>query len=362
MKSLGRAFSYGIALVAIFIIGMLFIPRNNAVVEDLYKAFAIALALTLALGPLVIPLLRRLKFGQNIRSDGPERHLQKAGIPTMGGIMFLAGAAAGGFLLVNGRSDGIVVLLTAIGFGLIGFFDDYIKVVMKRSLGLRAREKLLGQVLLAVGLAYWAVFEAGRGTGFVIPFSGILVPGGVNFDLGWWPFLGFTLLVVVGTANAVNLTDGLDGLAAGVSMLVALAFVPIALMMDKSGTAISMAALAGGCMGFLFYNRHPARIFMGDTGSLALGGGLAAAAVITRSELFLLIIGGIYVLETLSVIIQVIFFQTTGRRVFRMSPLHHHFELGGWSENRVVITFWAATLVLVVIGMAGFTGLECPRL
>ncbi len=362
MKSLGRAFSYVIALVAIFIIGILFIPNNDAVMKDSYKAFAIALALTLAMGPLVIPLLRRLKFGQNIRSDGPERHLQKAGIPTMGGIMFLAGAAVGGFLLVNGRTDGVVVLLTAIGYGFIGFLDDYIKVVMKRSLGLRAREKLLGQVLLAAGLAYWAVFEAGRGTDLVVPFSGMLVPGGINFDLGWWPFLGFTLLVVVGTANAVNLTDGLDGLAAGVSMLVALAFVPIALVMDKSGTAVSMAALAGGCLGFLFYNRHPAKIFMGDTGSLALGGGLAAAAVITRSELFLLIIGGIYVLETISVIIQVISFQTTGRRVFRMSPLHHHFELGGWSENRVVITFWAVTLVLVVIGLAGFTGLEYLRL
>lgn len=164
----------------------------------------------------------------------------------------------------------------------------------------------------------------------------------------------FTVIVVVGAANAVNLTDGLDGLAAGVSMIAALALMIISLLVLKEGVAISMAALSGGCLGFVFFNRHPAKVFMGDTGSLAIGGGLGAAAVITRSELFFLIIGGIFVLETLSVIIQVISFQTTGRRLFRMSPLHHHFELGGWSENRVVLTFWALTLVFAAIGLAGY--------
>lgn len=328
--------------------------------ENLWTAFAISLVVTLLLGPLAIPALRRLKFGQSIRSDGPSRHLQKAGTPTMGGIMFLAGTAAGGFLLARGMTDGMIVLLMTLGYGFIGFLDDYIKVVLKRSLGLRAREKLLGQIVLAAGLAFWVVFSSDRGTDLVLPFSGFFTPGGIQFDLGWWPFLAFTVLVVVGFGNAVNLTDGLDGLAAGVSLLVALALMTIAMKVDKAGVAVSMAALSGGCLGFLFFNRHPARVFMGDTGSLALGGGLAAAAVITRSELFLMIIGGIFVLETLSVIIQVISFQTTGRRVFRMSPLHHHFELGGWGENRVVLTFWTATLVFAVIGLAGLYRLGAP--
>lgn len=351
MERLGKALA--VAVAVLFAMGPLFIANLDAITEDLWKAFAISLAVTLLLGPLAIPTLKRLKFGQNIRSDGPSRHLQKAGTPTMGGIMFLAGTAAGGFLLARGNNDGMIVLLMTLGYGFIGFLDDYVKVVLKRSLGLRAREKLLGQILLAAGLAFWVVFGSDRGTALVLPFSGFFTSGGIQLDLGWWPFWAFTVVVVVGFGNAVNLTDGLDGLAAGVSVLVALAMMTIAMKVDKAGVAVSMAALSGGCLGFLFYNRHPARVFMGDTGSLALGGGLAAAAVITRSELFLVIIGGIYVLETLSVIIQVISFQTTGRRVFRMSPLHHHFELGGWGEKRVVLTFWAATLVFALIGLTG---------
>jgi phospho-N-acetylmuramoyl-pentapeptide-transferase len=226
-------------------------------------------------------------------------------------------------------------------------------VVLKRSLGLKARQKLLCQILLSVGMTFWIVYGLGRGTEIVIPFAGFFTPGGVQLELGIWPFMAFAVIVIVGAANAVNLTDGLDGLAAGVSMLVALALMIIAIFAFRDGTAVSMAALAGGCLGFLIYNRHPAKVFMGDTGSLALGGGLGAAAVITRSELFLLIIGGIFVLETLSVIIQVVCYQTTGRRFFRMSPLHHHYELGGWSENRVVFTFWTATLVFAAIGLIG---------
>lgn len=325
--------------------------------ENLWRAFAISLVVTLLLGPLIIPLLRRMKFGQNIRSDGPSRHMSKAGTPTMGGVMFIAGTVVGGILLGRGQPDGIAVLLIILGFGFIGFLDDYIKVVLKRSLGLRAREKLLGQILLAAGLAFWVVKGLERGTDVVLPFSGYFVLGGAQVNLGWWPFLVFTIIVVVGSANAVNLTDGLDGLATGISMIVALALMMIALVILKDGVAVSMAALAGGCFGFLFFNRHPARVFMGDTGSLALGGGLGAAAVIIRSELFFFIIGGIFVLETLSVIIQVISFQSTGRRLFRMAPLHHHFELGGWSENRVVYTFWGATLVFAALGIAGFYGI-----
>ncbi|MBP7332925.1 MAG: phospho-N-acetylmuramoyl-pentapeptide-transferase [Firmicutes bacterium] len=322
--------------------------------NNLWQAFFISLIITTLLGPLLIPQLKRLKFGQNVRSDGPSRHLQKAGTPTMGGLMFLAGTAAAVLMLSRGLTDGLIVLIVIVGFGLIGFIDDYLKVVLKRSLGLRAREKLLWQILLAAGLAYWVVYGMGRGAEIVLPYSGYFTTGGIQLDLGWWPFMVFTVIVVVGAANAVNLTDGLDGLAAGVSMIAALALMIISLLVLKEGVAISMAALSGGCLGFVFFNRHPAKVFMGDTGSLAIGGGLGAAAVITRSELFFLIIGGIFVLETLSVIIQVISFQTTGRRLFRMSPLHHHFELGGWSENRVVLTFWALTLVFAAIGLAGY--------
>jgi len=322
--------------------------------QELWMAFAASLFVTLLLGPLVIPVLRKLMFGQNLRADGPARHLQKAGTPTMGGVIFLAGASAGVLFIAQGARDSVIVLVVTLGFGLIGFLDDYIKVVLKRSLGLRAREKLFGQCLLAAGLAYWVVYSSDRGTGLSLPFSYLVIPGGADLDLGWWLFLAFTVLLVVGMANAVNLTDGLDGLAAGISLLVALGMMVIALIADKPGVALSLAALAGGCLGFLYYNRHPARVFMGDTGSLALGGGLGAAAVMTRSELFLIIIGGIFIIETLSVIIQVISFQTRGKRVFRMSPLHHHFELGGWGENKVVLTFWAATMVLGVIGLAGF--------
>ncbi|MCG9968082.1 phospho-N-acetylmuramoyl-pentapeptide-transferase [Pelotomaculum terephthalicicum JT] len=322
--------------------------------QGLWMAFAASLLTTLLVGPLAIPVLRKLKFGQNIRAEGPSRHQQKAGTPTMGGVIFLAGVSVAVLLVAQGARDSIIVLVVSLGFGLIGFLDDYIKVVLKRSLGLRAREKLLGQGLLAAGLAYWVVFLSDRGTSLSLPFSYLIVNGGASLDLGWWLFLAFTVLVVVGMANAVNLTDGLDGLAAGVSLLVALGMMVIALLMDNTGVALSLAALAGGCLGFLYFNRHPARVFMGDTGSLALGGGLGAAAVITRSELFLLIIGGIFIIETLSVVIQVISFQTRGKRIFRMSPLHHHFELGGWGENQVVLTFWTATIVFSMIGLAGF--------
>lgn len=321
--------------------------------ELLGKAFVIALVVTLAMGFLLIPWLRRLKFGQNIRSDGPSRHLQKAGTPTMGGIIFLAGIFAAILFAAPQQVDALFVLAVILGYGLIGFLDDYIKIALKRSLGLRAREKLLGQIILAVLLACGVVFWLDRGTALVLPFSGWFAPGGIQFELGWWLFLAFTLVVVVGTANAVNLTDGLDGLAAGVSLLAGAAMMLIALKTGKYGVAAAMAALCGACLGFLFFNRHPAKVFMGDTGSLALGGGLAAAAVITKSELFFVIIGGIFVAEVLSVVIQVISFQTRGRRIFRMSPLHHHFELGGWRENRVVLTFWVITLLLGVIGLAG---------
>lgn len=318
------------------------------------RAFIIALAVTLAMGPLAIPLLRRLKFGQSIRDDGPSRHLSKAGTPTMGGVMFLAGILAAVLIAGWGNRDALVVLGVTLGFGLIGFMDDYVKVALKRSLGLRAREKLLGQVLLAALLGALAPYTLERGTAIAVPFASLVTGNAVMFDPGPWLYILFSIMVVVGTANAVNLTDGLDGLASGVTLVAAAAFIPISFLAYRPGVALVMAALAGGCLGFLFFNRHPARVFMGDTGSLALGGALGAAAVLTGSELVLPVIGGVFVLETLSVILQVFSFQVFGRRIFRMSPLHHHFELVGWSETMVVRTFWLAAVLFAALGLLGF--------
>ncbi|MFZ5596338.1 MAG: phospho-N-acetylmuramoyl-pentapeptide-transferase [Bacillota bacterium] len=320
-------------------------------------AILLSFIITALLGPFVIPTLRRLKFGQNVRSDGPASHLAKSGTPTMGGVIFLAGIFVAGLFLASRYPEGVLVLATALGFGLVGFIDDFLKIALKRPLGLRAREKLVGQILVAAILALLAVSTLGRGTDIVIPFSGIMAGGVKTIDLGMGFFMIFAIIVVVGSANAVNLTDGIDGLAAGVTVVTSLALALVALILGREGVALMMAAVAGGCLGFLIYNRHPARVFMGDTGSLALGGALGAAAVLTRSELFLFIIGGIYVLETLSVVIQVFSFQVFHRRVLRMSPLHHHFELGGWSENRVVLTFVAATFLFSIVGLAGYYGI-----
>ena len=327
--------------------------------QILIISFVVSLLVTVMLTPLALPLLRRLKFGQRIRDEGPARHRLKAGTPTMGGLLILLGMAAGICLsaglafFVRGDIEYFLVLFVTLGFGLIGFIDDYIKVALKRSLGLRAREKLLFQGLIAAGLAFWAVNYSGRGTAITVPFTRWADSGGFSLDFGWLPFVLFTILLTVGMANAVNLTDGLDGLASGASFFAALGMLAVALVAGKYNIAISMAAMAGGCLGFLYFNRYPARLFMGDTGALALGGGLAATAIITGGELFLLLIGGLFIVETLSVIIQVISFKTTGKRVFRMTPLHHHFELGGWSESKVVLASYAASLIFLLIGLAG---------
>lgn len=321
------------------------------------KSFVVSLVVTLILGPITIPLLHRLKFGQNIRSDGPSRHMEKAGTPTMGGVMFLVGIILA-TLLFTRQLEALVVLVALVGFGLIGLLDDFLKVVMKRSLGLRAREKLLGQILLAGLVTSMTITYLERDMLLRIPFTGFLETGGLYVELNAWLYLLFGMLVIVGAANAVNLTDGLDGLAAGVTAVVATAFAVIAVLTGKPAITIVLAAMAGGCLGFLCFNRYPAKIFMGDTGSLALGGGIGAVAVATGSELFLIIIGGIYVAEALSVMIQVFSFQVFGKRVLRMSPLHHHFELGGWSESKVVVTFWMVSLFFALIGVLGMQGIH----
>ncbi|WP_378951960.1 phospho-N-acetylmuramoyl-pentapeptide-transferase [Pelosinus sp. sgz500959] len=312
--------------------------------QELLYALGMAFVIALVVGPLVIPLLRRLKFGQSIREDGPERHFAKAGTPTMGGIIILI-AFVVPVLIYGGNNNEIwLALFVTLGHGLIGFIDDFIKVVLKRSLGLKARQKLLGQIIMAVALSYIATNYMGRGTDLWIPILDM------NLELGPLYYV-LIFFVLVGTTNAVNLTDGLDGLAAGTTTVAALAYTVIAMSFGKPHLAILCVSLAGASLGFLKYNAHPAKIFMGDTGSLALGGALAAVAVMTKTEILLAIVGGVFVFEALSVIIQVISFKLTGKRVFRMSPIHHHFELSGWSEVKVVTVFWLTGILFSAIAL-----------
>lgn len=318
----------------------------------LYTLLA-AWGITLVLGPVIIPVLHRLKFGQTVRESGPRNHLKKTGTPTMGGVMFVAAAVVGTVLFApKVEKSGLfllVALVTMVGNGAIGFADDFIKVRLKRALGLTARQKLAWQTVLAAVLAWASADWLGLGTSVKVPFLGL------SHDLGvsYYPFVIF---ITLGFVNAVNLTDGLDGLLAGSSAITFIFYTLVALLVQRPDLAGFSLALVGGSMGFLHYNRHPARVFMGDTGSFALGGGLAALAVLTKTELMLPIAGGLYVIETLSVIIQVISFRLTGRRIFRMSPIHHHFELIGWPEETVVRRLWFFSLASVVVAFFGLRG------
>ena len=305
-------------------------------------AFAISLTVCLVIGPVLIPALQRLKFGQSIRSDGPERHLQKQGTPTMGGVMFFFSLILGSVFLAGDSYLTYFLLACALGFGLIGFIDDYIKIVKKRSLGLTAKQKIVGQLVLSIGLSIAAVNMLHISTEVLIPIIG----GSVEFGMLYIPFLIFLL---VGTTNAVNLTDGLDGLASGVTLIVALGYTLIGVLQGQIAVIVFGAALAGSCLGFLVFNHHPAKVFMGDTGSLLLGGAVAALAIMTKTELLLPLIGIIYVSEVVSDIIQVGVYKWKKVRVFKMAPLHHHFELCGWSETKVVRVFWAVTAIAVLL-------------
>ncbi|MGI6673512.1 MAG: phospho-N-acetylmuramoyl-pentapeptide-transferase [Limnochordia bacterium] len=305
----------------------------------------LAFAFSLVFGPAVIRRLQRLKVGQVIRSDGPKTHQAKAGTPTMGGVLIVLCTVAAILLTARPLTDStVIMLLSTVGFGLIGFLDDYIKVVAKRSLGLRAREKLVGQFGLA---ALVAIYAASRvGTEFIVPFwTGTITLPTVLY-------VPFTIFVLVGVVNAVNLTDGLDGLAAGSTAIGAAAFAVIFLLLGHSDLSMFTSALAGACLGFIWFNGPPAQVIMGDTGSFALGAALATGAVLSRTSLFLPIIGGLFVLETVSVMLQVLYFRATkGRRLFRMAPLHHHFELVGWAESKVMIRFVLMSLVFAVLGL-----------
>ncbi|GAB7387664.1 phospho-N-acetylmuramoyl-pentapeptide-transferase [Bacillaceae bacterium] len=295
------------------------------------------------LGPLFIPLLRRLKFGQSIRKEGPQSHQKKAGTPTMGGIIILLALSFTVLKFGNESTELFLLVFITLGYGLLGFLDDFIKITMKRNLGLTAKQKIFGQLTIAV-VMYYMLIRIGHSTAVYLPGT----EWGIDLK---WLYLPFLVFITVGSSNAVNLTDGLDGLLAGTSAIAFAAYAIIAWMKSDMNTAIFCASVVGAVLGFLVFNAHPAKVFMGDTGSLALGGALAGVAIITKTELLLAVIGGVFVLEALSVMIQVVSFQTRGKRVFRMSPLHHHFELSGWSEWRVVMTFWLSGLIFAGMGV-----------
>lgn len=304
----------------------------------------VSFILAVILAPLLIPLLRRMKFGQQIRDEGPKSHLKKAGTPTMGGIIIILAFTLAflKFSVVN--TDFYVLLIATLGFGLVGFLDDYIKIVFKRSLGLTPKQKLFGQLLFA-GIVCVLLISKGHSTAIGIPGTD------VSFDWGAWFYYPFIIVMMLAISNAVNFTDGLDGLLSGVSAIAFGAYAVIAMQATSIPAAVCAAAMIGAVLGFLVFNAHPAKVFMGDTGSLGIGGAIAAIAIVTKSELLFLVIGAVFVIEMLSVVLQVASFKTRGKRIFKMSPIHHHFELSGWSEWRVVVTFWVVGLLCAGIGL-----------
>lgn len=312
--------------------------------NTLIFGFAVSLVIALVLGKPVIGQLKKFHARQSEREEGPQSHKYKAGTPTMGGILILIALVVS--CLVFNPSDlrkGLALFLT-FGHGVIGFLDDSIKAVKRRNLGLTAKQKLLGQFVMAAVFCFILKEFLQFPTTLWIPFTSITI------DLGFFYYI-FVFVMIVGASNAVNLTDGLDGLAAGSCAITSVAYVVIAVALGYVNFAVFSAALTGACLGFLFYNQHPAKMFMGDTGSLALGGALAAMAILTKTELLLILAGGLYVIEALSVIIQVVSFKTLGVRVFKMSPIHHHFELSGWSEVKVVTVFWSFSALMAILAI-----------
>mgnify|MGYP003308814449 CR=1 FL=1 len=305
-------------------------------------AIMLGFVFSVIFGYFALQWLRGQKVGQNVSKTLGKRHEVKQGTPTMGGVMFFFSLILGTLFLAGDSYFTYFLLACALGFGLIGFIDDYIKIVKKRSLGLTAKQKIIGQLVLSIVLSVVAVNVMQISTEVLLPIVG----GSVEFGAMYIPFLIFLL---VGTTNAVNLTDGLDGLASGVTLIVALGYTLIGVLQGQMAVIVFSAALAGSCLGFLVFNHHPAKVFMGDTGSLLLGGAVAALAIMTKTELLLPLIGIIYVSEVVSDIIQVGVYKWKKVRVFKMAPLHHHFELCGWSETKVVRVFWAVTAIAVLL-------------
>lgn len=316
---------------------------------NIYIAVAIpimiAFALSVALGPVIIPFLRKLKFGQTVRDDGPQSHLKKNGTPTMGGIIFLISVILTSCIYMKDYPQIIPILFVTVGYGVIGFLDDYIKIVLKRSEGLTPSQKMFGQIIVTGVFAVYMYKFSGISLEMIVPFF-----PDVTLNLGFLT-IPVMFLAIIGTVNGVNFTDGLDGLATSVTIMVAVFFGVVALGMGSDVWPIACAVI-GALLGFLLFNVHPASVFMGDTGSLALGGFVAAIAYMLQMPIFILIVGLIYWIEILSVIIQVGYFKIShGKRIFRMAPIHHHFELGGWSETKVVAVFTIVTAMLCLIGL-----------
>lgn len=316
---------------------------NGTVLLSVMLSFAISVML----GPLVIPFLRRLKVGQTERTEGPESHLKKNGTPTMGGILFLVSVVVTSLLFVKEYPKIVPILFLTLGFGLIGFLDDYIKVVLKRSMGLRAWQKFALQIVVTGVFLFYLQHYTDISLAMKVPFM-----DGVYLDFGWANIPIF-FFIVIGVVNGTNFTDGLDGLASSVTVLVATFFTVVAIG-TNSGIEPITCAVVGALLGFLLFNVHPASVFMGDTGSLALGGFVAATAYMMQMPIYIAIVGFIYLLEVVSVILQVSYFKMTGgKRIFKMAPIHHHFELCGWSETRVVAVFSIATALLCLVALMG---------
>lgn len=307
-------------------------------------ATILSFIIVILIGPIVIPMLKKFKFGQSIREEGPQSHLKKAGTPTMGGLMFIISLVITLFTLSPKMGSALwIALITTVGYGIIGLLDDSLKIIRKKNLGLRAYQKLIGQVTFALILSVYAYNSADIGSMVHIPYTQKFI------DLGIF-YIPFMMFVVVGATNAVNLTDGLDGLASSVTLIVIVFFAIVTYGLKRNDLSLFCGALAGGLLGFLKYNAYPAQVFMGDTGSLALGGAVSALAILLKMPFILAIVGLIYVIEALSVIIQVISFKLTGKRVFKMAPLHHHYEQLGWHETKIVAWFTIFTAILCLIG------------
>ena len=314
----------------------------NFVSSKLGIGLILSIIFSLVSGPIAIPLLRKLKFGQNIREEGPESHLKKAGTPTMGGILFILSSLIVMLILGYKFNDKeMIALYSLIAFGFIGFLDDLLKILNKQSEGLKPGQKMILLLIFSIALAIYGYYNLN--TNLLIPFTSFETPLGILY-------IPFVVIIYAATTNAVNLTDGLDGLATSVSILVLTFFTIVCFMMKETSLAVFCVVLIGGLIGFLKYNAYPAKIFMGDTGSLAIGGAISTVAIILEQPLLIIIVGGVYVFETLSVIIQVTSFKLTGKRVFKMAPVHHHFEKCGWSEIKIVTVFSLITAVLCLIG------------
>ncbi|MGI6509405.1 MAG: phospho-N-acetylmuramoyl-pentapeptide-transferase [Erysipelotrichaceae bacterium] len=308
-------------------------------------AFGIGLGLALLAYPVAIPFLHKIKFGQSIRELGPKSHMVKAGTPTMGGVVFILTSLIA-TLIVSPSSftsiDFLVVVLAFVGYAIIGFIDDYLIVVKKKNDGLRAKYKFLMQSILAI--VFYIAYRKLTNSLIIIPFTHIKI------DIGWL-YIILVFFMFTGTTNGVNLADGLDGLCAGLSIFALIPYVYFCGRIEMNSVAILLCAVIGSLFGYLKFNMYPAKIFMGDAGALGLGGLLAAAAMVTKEEVALILIGGVFVVEVLSVIIQIVSFKTRKKRVFKMAPLHHHFELSGWPETKVVKVFWAAGALCSIIGL-----------